>query len=104
MFFQRRQMPRAHDVACADDPDAQFVIIFLRHTSMPFSILRRAPRITRAKFDQRGAFIVQLRKRSRVKIRLTRAIRHSSLRDLFAFSRSPKFASSQDQELPADAS
>ena len=52
---------------------------------MPSSILRRTPRITRAKFDQRGCIYVQLRKRSRVKIRLTRAVRHASLRDLSPF-------------------
>jgi hypothetical protein len=45
-------MTGANDVARANNPDPQFLIILLRHVSNAMSILRNGRPLTRDKFDR----------------------------------------------------
>ena len=45
-------MAGANDAARSNDPDSQFMIIFVRHTSNAITILRNRLALTRDKFDR----------------------------------------------------
>src|SRR5439155_8815498 len=102
MFLESRQMTSANDIARPNNPNPQFLIVFL-HWLCAISILRARCAFVRAKFDRDVQWFVQLRKLSRVNIHLTRPSVRGSLRISSRDQLCQEFVVSQDLEPCAAA-